>query len=110
MSTLMDGINNAYSLTAQINNLRSLSQADLENPDTVKYAIEKNFNEMLNNLISSADEDEEENENDYFSFLMLNNQASLQSLQAQGILDINSIPDTSSPEYLNALYNLGQLY
>lgn len=104
MSILMDGINNAYSLTAQINALQSLNQSNMDDPDKIKYALEQNFNKMLNDLISSTDdEDDEDNENDYFSFLMSSNQASLQSLQAQGILD------TSSPEYLNSLYNLGQL-
>jgi hypothetical protein len=110
MSSLMDGINNAYALTAQIDNLKSLRQADLENPEAVKYALEKNFNEMLNNLISPPEDEDQDKQDDFFSFFMTSNQASLQSLEKQGILDMNSIPDTSSPEYLNALYNLGQLY
>ncbi len=114
MSILMDGINNAYSLTGQINGLQSLSQQDMDDPAMIKYALAKNFNQMLEKLISSTDdEDDGDNENDYFSFLTSSNQASLQSLQAQGILEnpsiINSMPDMSSPEYLNSLYNLGQL-
>ncbi|KPJ66100.1 hypothetical protein AMJ44_08980 [candidate division WOR-1 bacterium DG_54_3] len=110
MSSLMDGINNAYALTAQINSLKSLRQAGLENPEAVKYALEKNFNEMLNDLISPPEDEDQDKKDDFFSFLMTSHQASLQSLQKQGILDMNSIPDTSSPEYLKALYNLGQLY
>ena len=123
MSTLMNGINNVYSLTAQIDSLRSLSQPNLDDPETIKYALEQNFNQMLENLVSSTDDDDDHHENDYFSFLMSNTQASLSSLQVQGISensDVQSlldnsnnsslIPDLNSPEYLNALYNLGQLY
>ena len=111
MSTLMDGVNNAYSLTAQINSLKALDQSKIDDPNAVKYVLEQNFNKMLNDLVSAtSDNDDEEDGGDYFSFLTSNNQASLQSLQAQGILDVDSIPDTSSSEYLNALYNLGQLY
>jgi|GEM_PF-1777409 len=111
MSTLMDGINNAQSLTAQINALRSLDRSKIDDPAAIKYALEQNFNQMLNDLVSAtSDNDDKEDGGDYFSFLTSNQQASLQSLQAQGVLDASSVPDTSSPEYLNALYNLGQLY
>ncbi len=110
MSTLMDGINNAYSLTAQINTLRSLDQNKIEDPNAVKYALEQNFNKMLNDLISSTQGEEDEDKSDPFSYYLSGYQESLQGLQARGVLDVNSIPDTSSPGYLNALYNLGQLY
>ena len=123
MSSLMDGINNAYSLTAQINSLRSAGQPSLDDPDTIKYALAQNFNQMLNDLISSTNDDEDEDDkHDPFSFFMTNNQASLQSLQARGILESSDvqppldssynsslIPDLNNPEYLNALYYLGQL-
>ena len=124
MSTLMDGINNIYSLTAQINSLKSMDQTKIDDPDAIKYALEQNFSNMLDDLVSatSDNDDKEEDNNDYFSFLTSSNQASLQSLQAQGILEtsdvqailgnsyeINSSMDFSSPEYLNSLYNLSQL-
>ncbi|MEE8638260.1 MAG: hypothetical protein V3T21_04345, partial [Candidatus Margulisiibacteriota bacterium] len=78
---------------------------------------------MLNDLISSTNDDEDEDDkHDPFSFFMTSNQASLQSLQARGILESSDvqplldnsynsslIPDLNSPEYLNALYYLGQL-
>ena len=98
----MDGINNAYSLTTQINNLRSQGQTAANNPETIKYALEQNFNKMLNDLISSTDDDKKDEE-DIFSFFKTGNQTSLQNLQAQGTLDM------SSPEYLNSLYNLGKM-
>jgi hypothetical protein len=124
MSLLMDGINNVYALTAQINGLKAADQAGIEDPARIRYSLEQNFNQMLNNLISSTNDDEEDEEsNDYFSFFTTTNQASLQSLQAQGILKetdvqallgnssiINSLPDTSSTDYLNSLYNLGQVF
>lgn len=122
MSILMDGINNAQSITAQINNLQSLNQKNIENPDILKYALEQNFNQMLTNLISSTNDEDDEEKSDPFSFITSSSQASLQSLQDQGILEnvddqalannpliINSLPDTSSAEYLNSLYGLGQL-
>lgn len=111
MSILMDGINNAYSLTGQINGLQSLNQQGMDNPAMIKYALAQNFNQMLENLISSTNEDDDD-KNDFFSFFTASNQASLRSLQAQGILEsppTTSMPDMSSPEYLNSLYNLGQL-
>jgi hypothetical protein len=124
MSTLMDGINNIYSINSQINNLQSLSAQNPDDPEAIRYALEQNFNQMLNNLISSTnDDDDDDNNDDYFSFFTTTNQASLQSLQAQGILKetdvqaamgdtdfINSLPDTSSTDYLNSLYNLGQVF
>ena len=59
MSTLMDGINSAYLLTAQINALKAQKQAGMDNPQAIKYALEQNFNKMLNDLVSStSDEDE----------------------------------------------------
>ncbi|MFH1684554.1 MAG: hypothetical protein ABIA67_06705 [Candidatus Margulisiibacteriota bacterium] len=119
MSILMNGISNAQALTAQINGLQSLSESNLDDPEVLKYALEQNFNKMLNDLISSTNDDEDDEEkNDPFSFFTSSNQASLQSLQAQGILDnagdqapvdiINALPDTSSAGYLNSLYDLGQ--
>ncbi len=123
MSTLMDGINNVYSLTAQIEALRSANQQNIDDPEALRYALEQNFNQMLNDLVAStSEEDEDEDKNDPFSFFISSNQASLQSLQAQGILESSDaqpllensynsslIPDLNSPEYLNALYYLGQL-
>ncbi|MBU0501983.1 MAG: hypothetical protein KJ811_01900 [Candidatus Margulisbacteria bacterium] len=90
MSILTDGLNNVYSLTAQINNLRSMDPANLTDPKELTYALQQSFNQMLNSLISSTNkssDDEDDKTNDYFSFLTSNSQASLESLQAQGIID-----------------------
>ena len=123
MSTLTDGINNAYALTAQINALQKQGRSSIKDPNAINYVLEQNFNQMLNDLISSSnDEEDEQDKYDPFSFFITSNQASLQSLQAQGILestdlqplledsyDSSLIPDLNSPEYLNALHYLGQL-
>lgn len=106
MSTLMDGINNINSITAQINSLRTLEGEKITDPKMIKYTLEQNFNKMLQDLISSTDDEDDKDKSDPFSYYMSGYQESLQSLQARGVLDV----DTSSPEYLNALYNLGQLY
>ena len=103
MSSLMDGINNAYLLTAQINALKAQSQTSTNNPETIKVALEQNFNKMLDDLISSTDDDKKKEE-DIFSFFTDTNQTSLKNLPAQGI------PDMSSSEYLNSLYNLGEKF
>lgn len=123
MSILMDGINNAQSYTAQINSLQSLNQTTIDDPKVFQYALEQNFNRMLEDLISSTnDDDDDDNESDPFAYFTSSSQASLQSLQMQGVLEdvdaqalaenpllINSLPDTSSLDYLNSLYDLGQL-
>ena len=101
MSNLMDGINNAYLLTAQINALKAQGQTATNNPETIKVALEQNFNKMLNEIIAATDDDKKDEE-DIFSFFTESNQTSLKNLQSQGI------PDMSSPEYLNSLYNLGK--
>lgn len=117
MSILMDGIQNVNALSGQISDLQSLTGQNLEDPKVLEFALQQNFNKMLEDLIASTNNDDDDEEtSDPFSFIIPNQQASLQSLQTQGILDgnddqaiINSLPDTSSPEYLASLYNLGQL-
>lgn len=114
MSTLMDGINNAYAISAQINALRALERSGSNDPEAVKYALEQNFNQMLDGLVSAADDEDKEEKSDPFSFYVSGYQESLQGLQARGILEdtgaAGPVPDMSSPEYLYSLYNLGQLY
>ena len=67
MTELMDGLSNIYSLTAKINQLKesgqnvtsqsqASTQADINNS---LLEIEKSFSQLLDNLISSSDEDKD---------------------------------------------------
>jgi len=124
MSILMDGISNVNALSGQISNLQALSGQDLEDPKILEFALQQNFNQMLEDLISSTnDNDDDEEKSDPFSFIIPNQQTSLQSLQEEGAFEntaeqplainpytLSSDYDLSSTEYLNSLVNLDGLF
>ena len=77
MSDYLDGLSNMYTLTAQINALKNqqtstnsaAGQASSIDPKEALYKLQLNFNEMLNGLISSSDEDKKDEEkSDFFDF------------------------------------------
>jgi hypothetical protein len=108
----MDGINNAYALTSQIGNLSSLRTEALQDPKTIQYVLEQNFNKMLDDLISSVDsEDDEEEENSVsLDFLLASNPVYVEGLVNQQDLDtdLSSFLNLSggADSYLNSLYSL----
>lgn len=83
MSTVMDGINNMQLYTAQIEQLRAMDpSANPTEVDAALYTIEKTFNEMLNSLTSTDDDDDTSNESDLFKFLVESNQQTLDNIRA----------------------------
>lgn len=110
MSILMDGVNSVNSLTAQINKIKSneLGDETLMDPSLIQYTLEKNFNQMLEDLLSSSREDEdEEKNNDPFSFLINSNQTYVKGLVSEGTSDdatLNFVSGLSDSSYLDSLY------
>ena len=84
MSSAFDGLSNIYSLTAQINKLKDqASQASSgADPDLALLNIQKNFNEMLNDFISSSDDDDKK-KSDSLTSLITNYQASISNANNQ---------------------------
>jgi small nuclear ribonucleoprotein (snRNP)-like protein len=82
MSSLMDGISNAQLYTAQIEQLRAKKgDASPEEVKATLYSIEQSFNDMLNNLIST-DDDDDSNKTNPFDFLIKSNQQTLNNVNA----------------------------
>jgi len=112
MSSLMDGISNVNSITAQINSLNSkeLIEEGLQDPQMIKYTLEKNFNQMLNDLLSTSNDDEDEDESsDPFSFLLNSNQAYVDNLikpKASDEASLNLVSGLNDSSYLDSLYAL----
>lgn len=117
--SLMDGISQAYKLTAQINNLQSQENAD---PEVLEYNLQKNFSSMLDDLIAatsySSDESEDDKKDDPFAFIMTSNQTYTNYLLEQQGVNLPSGAGTgtdelslvqnlnlSSDSYLNSLSN-----
>ena len=116
MSTLMDGINSAYALTKQINGLRSVDIADLD-PEAIRYSLEKSFNEMLNDMVSSINDndDGDEEKNDIFGSIVTYNQNYVENLISQATSDDSAESslagslinlNSGSTSYLDSLYSL----
>ena len=70
MSTYLDGLNTVNSLTSRINALKQPQQAVGDEAQNALYELQKNFNDMLNSLISSSD-DEEKKKSAYDPFAQL---------------------------------------
>lgn len=87
MSSIYSSLSNIYSLTAKIAALKnqqtgansSTGQSSSIDPEVVVYELQKNFSEMLNDLISSSGEDEDKEESDPFAFL-IDHQTSINNL------------------------------
>ena len=64
MSSITDGISSVNSLTTQINTLKENAAAAKAsaNPNAVIFNLQQNFNEMLNELVSSSDQDKKESD------------------------------------------------
>lgn len=105
MSSLMDGLSNIYSLTSQINSLkdqatRTKSNTNGTDPENALLNLQQNFNEMLNSLIVSSDQDKDKDKegSDPFAFLTdyqnslynLTNQTSQSNTTNNSSLNINS--------------------
>ena len=76
MSELTDGIASVSSLSSQINELEKqrngTSNSNKIDPKTVLVGLQQNFNNMLNNLITSSD-DKNKSESNPLSFLTATN-------------------------------------
>lgn len=87
MSSIENGINNYYSLTAQMNKLKeSGSTASEEDIATVQLSLQKNFNDMLNNLIKTSNNEDDNDDNkssDLFGSIIESNQAYIDTLTQQ---------------------------
>lgn len=90
MSSTFDGLENIYSISANIeslkkaqNNSESALNANKGQVDANSFLLQQqqNFNSMLNTLIGSSDDDKEKSSSDYFSFLDSSQSSSLSSLQ-----------------------------
>lgn len=99
MSSWLDGLSNIYSITARINALKNqanssdpnLNTAKEYDPDEMLYALEQNFSQMLDNLISSnKDEEEEKEKSDPLAFLFNNAQTSSSTSALENYLNISS--------------------
>ncbi|MBU0672311.1 MAG: hypothetical protein KJ732_04695, partial [Candidatus Margulisbacteria bacterium] len=119
--SLMDGINNVYSLGAQIQGLQSLKGTSPENPEAAKLVLQQNFNQMLDDLISSSDDNDDDEENFFDPFVSHNTTDQLASglgieqISPDGSideallnsgLDINSSLNSNNDSYLKSLYQL----
>jgi hypothetical protein len=95
MSSSFDGLENIYSIQANIDALKK-AQSNKESalnankgqvdPDSFLLETQQNFNSMLNTLIGSSDDDKEKSSSDYFSFLDSSQSSSLSSLQSSADL------------------------
>ncbi len=117
MSNLMDGINSAYAITTQINNLKSLDSEALKDPNVIQYALEQNFSKMLDNLISAtsgSDDDKDDDQSaDPFGFLMTSQQSYVEQLikqnsseDATDLAAFNEILGQNNTADLASLYSL----
>ena len=92
MTAISDGLSNIYSLTSRINALKNPNNPD---PDAVLLNLEQSFNEMLNNLMSTADQDKENDKYDPFASFS-DYQTSLNNFNKQA--SQNGTAATPSPE------------
>lgn len=110
MSSIYDSLSNVYSLTSQINALKNqqtstksaTDQVNSIDPKAAVYELQKDFNQMLKDLISSSDEDKDKEESDPFAFLT-DYQTSLNNL------NVNSYTGSVETDNLsqnNTQYNL----
>jgi hypothetical protein len=118
VSSIYDSLSNVYSLTSQINALKNqqtgtgsaTNQSDSIDPKAAVYELQKNFNEMLNGLISSSDEDKKGS--DLFDFLTdyqtsinnLNNQKTQSNAANNTSLNIDSYIGTIENNNSNENY------
>jgi len=106
MSSSFDGLENIYSIQANIDALKK-AQSNKESalnankgqvdPDSFLLETQQNFNSMLNTLIGSSDDDKEKSSSDYFSFLDSSQSSSLSSLQNAADLQKLQAMEQSSP-------------
>ncbi|MBI5701216.1 hypothetical protein HZC34_05165 [Candidatus Saganbacteria bacterium] len=86
MVNIPSGFSDAYALTAQINALKNKSSGQAGatsegglNPDEFLLSMQQNFNQILNNFISSSDDDKNKNNpSDIFSSMMPGSKANAQ--------------------------------
>ncbi|OGB90270.1 hypothetical protein A2625_02995 [candidate division WOR-1 bacterium RIFCSPHIGHO2_01_FULL_53_15] len=86
MADFFDGYSNIESLTARINALRQAQESGATapaassqplDPDTFILETQKNFNQMLNSLVTPIDRENSSGSADPFSFLTNSTQTSL---------------------------------
>ena len=89
MSSITDGLENIYSIQANIESLKNAQQNSSSatksqvDPDTFLYQTAQSFNKMLDSLLSSSDEDKESSSSDLFGFLDNSQQSYIDSLTKQ---------------------------
>ncbi len=100
--SLTQGIDNAYTITAQINKLRSMQESGQKyDPKAVEYALQQSFSTMLDGLMAASDDkDDDNNSIDPFSFMIDSNNQAIALQQQQ---DPSKIGQTSSTPYLDSL-------
>lgn len=110
MSSLMEGMSNVYSLTAQITALKDQSSKgnaatstglNYGDPDQFLMAIKKSFNDMLTDFLNSTDDDDDDDEEtDIFDLITQGNT----SLQSGTQSTINSYTGSIDTKYLSQYY------
>jgi hypothetical protein len=85
MSSVTDGISSVNSLTTQINSLKekAANASASADPNAVIFNLQQNFNDMLNELVSSSDQEKEKEKSDPFSFIFTNYQAEINNINKQ---------------------------
>ena len=85
MASILNGMSDVYSLTAKINALKNQSTGAAQSktdPNNAILELQQSFNEMLNNLLASSDDDKDNKKTDPFAFIT-DYQKSLDELNAQ---------------------------
>ena len=102
MSSITDGISSVNSLTTQISSLKenAANAKASADPNAVIFNLQQNFNEMLNELVSSSDQDKEKEQSDPFSFLFTNYQTEINNINKQNS-QTQTAADPSSESSLN---------
>ena len=91
MSDTLDGLSNIYAIQAKLEALKSAKSSASSNtgnsqavdPDTFLIQTQQNFNQMLNTLITSPDEEKQQSSSDYLSYLESDASSSLNTAALQ---------------------------
>ena len=97
MSIIESGISDIYLITAKIAELKSQSaatgtvnnNANNIDPKLALLNLQQSFNDMLNGLLSSSDNEDDENKTDPLSFLFDSSSQSLTANQTAATANLN---------------------
>ena len=101
MSDVLDGLSNYTNLSSNIEALKAAqvnsapNQSGLTDPSTFRIQMEQNFNQMLNTLLSTSDEESDQNSSDPFASLTNSSSSTSQTLDSASLQRLSEMEKNS---------------